>query len=59
MLFRSIESLFPGCAIALRRTALAPPLMRRLAGRSWLATYLLGRVPLLCTHYVGTIRKAA
>ena len=56
---REIESLFPGCAIALRRTALAPPLMRRLAGRSWLATYLLGRVPLLCTHYVGTIRKAA
>ena len=56
---REIASLFPGCAIALRRTALAPPLMRRLAERSWLATYLLGRVPLLCTHYVGTIRKAA
>ena len=54
-----IRSLFPGCDIELRRTVLAPPIMRPLAARSWLATYLLSRVPLLCTHYVGTIRKAA
>ena len=54
-----IGRLFPGCSIDLKRTTLAPPLMRPLAARSWLLTYLLGRVPLLCTHYVGAIRKAA
>lgn len=54
-----IRDLFPDCRLDLRRVTLAPPLMRRLAPRSWLLTYLLGRIPLLCTHYLGAITKRA
>lgn len=56
---REIRSLFPGAAVRLRRVSLAPPLYRRLAGRSWLACYLLDRIPLLRTHYLGVIRKGS
>jgi len=56
---REIRELFPGCRIDLRRITLAPPLMRWLAPRSWLLTYLLGGIPLLCTHYLGAIRTLA
>jgi ubiquinone/menaquinone biosynthesis C-methylase UbiE len=52
-----IRQLFPDCRIDLRRITLAPPLLRVLAPRSWLACYVLGRLPWLCTHYVGAIRK--
>ena len=51
-----IKALFSGCRVELRRTGLAPPLARRLAEHSWLATYLLGHVPWLCAHYLGVIR---
>lgn len=54
---REIHRLFPGCRIALRRITLAPPLARLIAPHSWLACYLLEKVPLLCTHYLGVIRK--
>ena len=54
---REIHQLFPDCRIELRRTTLAPPLVRVLAPYSWLACYVLGRIPWLCTHYLGTIRK--
>lgn len=54
---REIRQLFPGCRIDLRRITLAPPLLRLLAPRSWLACYALGYLPWLCTHYLGTIRK--
>jgi len=50
-----ITALFPLCRVELRRTGLAPPLARRLAEYSWLATYLLSRVPWLCAHYLGVI----
>ena len=52
---REITELFPLCRVELRRTGLAPPLARRLAEYSWLATYLLSRVPWLCAHYLGVI----
>jgi ubiquinone/menaquinone biosynthesis C-methylase UbiE len=52
-----IRALFPGCRADLRRTTLATPLSRWVASRSWLATYVLARLPPLCTHYLGTIRK--
>lgn len=55
---REVHDLFPGCGIALRRLGLVPPLARWLVPRSWLASYLLGRLPLLCTHYVGVIRRS-
>ena len=56
---REIAALFPGCGVTLRRTGLAPPLMRPAARWSWLLAYLLARVPLLCTHYMGIIRPQA
>jgi len=56
---RAIHQLFPGCRIQLQRLTLAPPLLRLLAPYSWLACYLLGKVPWFCTHYLGVIRKNA
>lgn len=54
-----IHRLFQGCSIGLRRITLAPPLTRILAPISWVGCQLLSAVPLLCTHYLGTIRKPA
>jgi SAM-dependent methyltransferase len=54
---QEISQLFPGCLIKLQRITLAPPLVRLLAPYSWLACYLLGKVPWLCTHYLGVIWK--
>jgi SAM-dependent methyltransferase len=55
---REIAQLFPGCEIALEKIILAPPVLRRLAPYTWLGCYLLSAIPWLCTHYLGTIRKA-
>jgi ubiquinone/menaquinone biosynthesis C-methylase UbiE len=52
-----IVKLFPGCRIELQRMTLLPPLSRRLAPYSYLACYLLEKIPLLRTHYLGVIRK--
>ena len=54
---QEIRSLFPGCTVQLQRITLAPPLARVLAPYSWLLCHLLERIPWLCTHYVGVIRK--
>ena len=56
---REIGSLFPRCRIELQRITLLPPLARRLAPYSFLACYFLEKVPLLCTHYLGIIRKTS
>lgn len=52
-----IRSLFPGCSIRLRPVILAPPVVRRLAPYAWMGCCLLEKVPWLCTHYLGVIRK--
>jgi SAM-dependent methyltransferase len=52
-----IQGLFPGCSLDLRRITLAPPLARALAPRSWGLCSVLSRLPVLCTHYLGAIRK--
>jgi ubiquinone/menaquinone biosynthesis C-methylase UbiE len=52
-----IHRLFPGCRIKLRRITLAPPLSRLLAPYSYLLCYLLEKLRLLNTHYLGIIRK--
>lgn len=52
-----IRRLFPACQIHLSRITLAPPLVRLLAPYSWLACYCLSKIPWLCTHYLGVIRK--
>lgn len=54
---REIRRLFPGCSFEVRRVGLAPPLIRLVAPRSWLACSLLARVPQLRTHYLGAIRR--
>jgi ubiquinone/menaquinone biosynthesis C-methylase UbiE len=54
---REILQLFPGCRIQLQRITLVPPLVRLLAPSSWLTCYLLGKIPWLCTHYLGLISK--
>lgn len=53
---REVRRLFPGCMIEARRVTLAPPLVRSLASRSWLACELLTTVPLLRTHWLALVR---
>jgi ubiquinone/menaquinone biosynthesis C-methylase UbiE len=55
---REIRRLFPNCHVDLQLTTLAPPLTRCIARQSWLLCYLLGKIPWLCTHYLGVIRRA-
>lgn len=54
---RDICALFPQCRIRLRRVTLAPPLARTVAPISWVGSHLLNLIPILRTHYLGTIRK--
>jgi ubiquinone/menaquinone biosynthesis C-methylase UbiE len=54
---KEIYSLFPNCCIWLRRITLAPPLTRLIAPYSWIICYLLEKIPILCSHYLGIIRK--
>jgi len=54
---REIKSLFPNCTISLRRTTLAPPLLRRIAPWSPALAQALSQLPFLCTHNLGIIRK--
>lgn len=51
-----IRHLFPRCEIDLQPITLAPPISRFLSRYSPAAASLLGKVPLLCTHYLGSIR---
>jgi ubiquinone/menaquinone biosynthesis C-methylase UbiE len=52
-----IGQLFPGCRIEFERITLLPPLARVLARYSYLGCHLLEKLPPLCTHYLGVIRK--
>jgi SAM-dependent methyltransferase len=52
-----IHQLFPGCQIDLRRITVAAPLTRLLAPYSWLLCYVLERIKVFDTHYLGIIRK--
>jgi ubiquinone/menaquinone biosynthesis C-methylase UbiE len=54
---REIRGLFAGCRVRLKRITLAPPIARRLARYGWTLCCLLEKIPLLCTHYLGAIRK--
>jgi ubiquinone/menaquinone biosynthesis C-methylase UbiE len=55
---REIRTLFPGCRLDLRRVTLAAPLLYTISPVSWTATHLLSQVPFLCSHLIGSIRKA-
>ena len=54
---KEIYGLFPGCEIHLRRVTLAPPLARAISPVSVILAQLAEKIPLLCTHYIGIIRK--
>jgi SAM-dependent methyltransferase len=54
---REIEELFPGCHIRLERMTLAPPLGRPIARVSTTLYRAASAIKLLCTHYLGIIRK--
>ena len=54
---QEILQLFGGCQTELERITLAPPLVRGVAPYSWLACYLLAKIPWLCSHYLGVIKK--
>jgi ubiquinone/menaquinone biosynthesis C-methylase UbiE len=54
---REIDGLFPQCEIHLRRITLAPPVARFLAPYCYSMCRVLSKIPWLCTHYIGVIRK--
>ena len=54
-----IAQLFPSCPVVVRRVSLATPLVRVLAPRSPRICAMLSRIPALCTHNLGVVRKAA
>lgn len=54
---KEIFELFPNCKIRLKRVTLAPPLIRSLISFSIILCELLEKIPFLCTHYLGVIRK--
>ena len=54
---REIYALFPDCDIRLQRITLAPPIARWITPHSWLLCYVLSKIPWLCSHYIGVIRK--
>lgn len=51
--------LFPGCRGELQRVILAPPLTRLLAPYSWLACFLLEKLRVFNTFYLGIFQKPA
>jgi ubiquinone/menaquinone biosynthesis C-methylase UbiE len=52
-----IYSLFPNCEIFLKRITLCPPIARKIAPFSITLCQILEKIPFLCTHYIGTIRR--
>lgn len=54
---KEIMELFPNCRYDFNKVILAPPIARKLAPISWLACYLLEKIPFLRTHYLVVIRK--
>jgi len=54
---KEILELFPDCTVELKKITLAPPVCRVLANYSPLGCFILSKVPWLCTHYLGLIRK--
>ena len=52
-----IEHLFPGCSLHLERVTVAPPLGRAVASLSVKFYRILERIPPVCSHYLGLIRR--
>jgi ubiquinone/menaquinone biosynthesis C-methylase UbiE len=54
---KEIYRLFTECEIILKRITLAPPLVRTMAPYAWAACYLLEKLKILNTHYIGVIKR--
>lgn len=54
---KGIYALFPNAQINLKRITLAPPLARIIAPYSTILCKILEKIPILCTHYLGIIKK--
>jgi ubiquinone/menaquinone biosynthesis C-methylase UbiE len=54
---KDIYDLFPNCEIYLKRIILAPPITRLIARRSQLVCYILEKLKIFNTHYIGIIKK--
>ena len=54
---KEIIDLFPDCKFNFNRVTLAPPIVRFIAPRSWLLSYLFEILSFLRTHYLVIIRK--
>jgi ubiquinone/menaquinone biosynthesis C-methylase UbiE len=54
---REIHELFADYNVQLKRITLAPPLTRLIAPYSQFFCYLVEKMPFLCTHFIGVIRK--
>ena len=54
---KEIVNLFPNCKFTFKRVTLAPPIVRFIAPRSWLLSYLFEKLSFLRTHYLVIIRK--
>lgn len=52
-----VNTLFPGYAVQFEAITLVPPLARRLGPATRLLYPVLAAVPILRTHYLGTLRK--
>jgi ubiquinone/menaquinone biosynthesis C-methylase UbiE len=54
---KEIYSLFPDFTIEFYRINLAPPIVRALAPISFIVCYLLEKISILNTHYIGILRR--
>ena len=55
---KEIFKLFSGQIIKLNKITCAPPITRRIAKYSWLLLYLLEKIKIFNTHYIGIIKKS-
>jgi len=54
---KEIYEIFPGCSIHLKKITLAPPITRALAPYSTFICFLLEKLKIVNTHYLGIIQK--
>jgi len=56
---KDIYDIFPNCEIYLKRIILAPPITRLIACRLQLVCYILEKLKIFNTHYIGIINRKA
>jgi len=56
---KDIYKLFPNCEIYLKRITLAPSITSLIACRGQLICYILEKLKIFNTHYIGIIKKKA